>query len=317
MAGDPAPQVPVKSSRTLVDKNGVGSQHRAQRVRNRRAAAKKVVVSGAIAIKEIVIHYQPAAGGGITTHPVMAVLIQHVVFDVHPTQVQPEDNAAGAIPSHHVVVNLQVADRGVAGNLQPTGIVSHHHVVDDPFVLSAHVQAVVEVAAAGPTVVVNVVADVNITGGALVVINPIVAVGAGAGRIAVVMDFVVEDLVAVAPDADATIGTIADFEPLNDIVAAVQINRLVAVRGILAVNDGPATHLGLQDDRAGGRAAITQVQPPAAGVVGINTGHDQDPDTWAGEAICVGDGSKGLRGCPRVGIAALRGHIQVSRLNSN
>src|SRR5207249_4505965 len=161
-------------------------------------------------------------------------------------------------------------------------------VVDHRFILSAQVKPVIQIAARSP-IVVDRVARIVIAAGALVGINPIPAIGAGAGGVAVVMDFVVDDAVAVGPNRDAAVGAVADLEPIHHIVIAVNIEALVAIRSVPSVNDGSAPDLGLQHDRAGGRPALAEVNPPAAGVVGIDPGGDVDGGASPGQTIGMGD----------------------------
>ena len=67
--------------------------------------------------------------------------------------------------------------------------------------------------AARAAVVVAGVARIVIAGGAFIGIDAIPAIGAGAGRAAVIMDIVVDDPVAAGPDRDAAQRAIADSNP--------------------------------------------------------------------------------------------------------
>jgi len=49
------------------------------------------------------------------------------------------------------------------------------------------------------------------------------------------MDFIVEDLVAIAQMLDAAVGASPDFKSIDDIVTAIQIDPFVAVRGVLSI----------------------------------------------------------------------------------
>lgn len=130
------------------------------------------------------------------------------------------------------------------------------------------------------------------------------------------MNLVIQDLVVIAPNRDAAVGAIADLKTVHHVVTAIQVNAPVAVRRIQPVNHGAAFDLGLEHDGTGGRSAGAQMEAPAAGIIGINARHHQDAHPWTGQAVSVGNGSKGLGRGARSGIAAVRGHIQVSRMNA-
>src|SRR5882762_4198053 len=199
----------------------------------------------------------------------MPVLVNNVVLDIHPAQGHPQDDATGAVPGHHVVIDLHIADRGIARDLQPTGGVGVHDIIQDDLVFAAQIQTVVQIAARAP-VVVYPVAAINIAAGVRVRINAVPAIGAAAGRVAIMVDMVVEDLVAIAIHGEAAQGGIADFKSIDDVVTAVNIEPLIAVGGVLPVNDRSVQDLRLQHDGTGGRAAFTKVDAPAAGVIGID-----------------------------------------------
>ena len=171
--------------------------------------------------------------------------------------------------------------------------------------------------AAHASVVVNVVGLIGVIVGALVGIGTVFAVGTGAGGVAVVMNFVVDDLVVIAPDGDAAVGASPDLEAIDDIVTAVQIDPLVAVREVLSINDRPASDLGPQHDGTGRGPAFAQVKPPAALIIGIDPGHDVDRDAGAGKAVGTGNRPERLRRGSGVRITTLRGHIEIGPLRAN
>ena len=71
-------------------------------------------------------------------------------------------------------------------------------------------------------------------------------------------------------------GAVPDFEPIDYIVVPVDIEALVTVRGVPSLDDRSAPGLGLEYDRTDRRPAVVEVNPPAAGVVGIDPGQDVD-----------------------------------------
>src|SRR5258706_401768 len=195
------PQVRVETGGGVIDEARVNRQHRPHRVGVIRAAIGVGVVAGAVPVGEIVIKDDSAAVRVVGVDPKKGVFVKDVVFDVHPAQRHPQDDAFGAVIRHHVVVHLHAGHGGVAGDLQTAAGIANGHVVEDDLVVAAQIQPVVEIAARTP-VVVNVVGHVRIIGVALVGIDAVPAVCAGAGGVAVGVDFVVADLVGTAPDAD-------------------------------------------------------------------------------------------------------------------
>ena len=65
------------------------------------------------------------------------------------------------------------------------------------------------------------------------------------------MDVAVEDLVVVSPKSDATSRPIFDFEAIDDIVAAVDVEADVAIGSILSIDDSAAGNFGLERNGTG------------------------------------------------------------------
>ena len=243
----------------------------------------------------------------------MAVLVQDIVLDIHPAQGLPQDDSTGAVPRNHVVVNFHVAHRGVARNLQAGGDVAHQDVVQHRLVGPAQIQPVIQIAAR-PPVVVNVVGQIDIIASALIGIDPVPAIGAAAGGIAVVMDFVVEDLIAIAMNGDPPVGSAPDFKSINHIVTAVQIDAFIAIRRVLAIDHRPALDFRSQHDGTGRAPAGAQMQPPAAAVIVIHSGQDVDRDARPRHSVGPGDRPERLPRGSGIRIAALRGYVEIGPL---
>jgi hypothetical protein len=103
--------------------------------------------------------------------------------------------------------------------------------------------------AAGSAVVVNGVARIVVAAGPLVGIDTIPSVAARTGRVAVVVNFVIEHLVIIAVDRDPTVGTVPDLKPVYHVVLAIDVQALVAVGKILPIKDGFSPHLRLERNR--------------------------------------------------------------------
>src|SRR5947207_14593818 len=126
------------------------------------------------------------------------------------------------------------------------------------------------------------------------------------------MHFVTEDLVEISPDRDSTVGATLDFKSIDDIVTPVNINPLVAIGGVLTIDDRSAFDLGFQHDRTGRAPACAQVKSPAAGVVRIHPGQYVDSDARGGNAVGACERPERLRRCSRTRSAALRAHVIIS-----
>src|SRR5262249_44114083 len=155
-----------------------------------------------------------------------------------------------AVQGHDIVVNFHVGNGGVTGHLNTIGGIGDEEVIDDKFVLAAKVQSVIEVAA-GASIVVNEVGAVAVAAGALTGKNAVLSLSAGRGGVSVVMDVAIEDLVIVGPNGDAAMRSIFDFEPIDDVVAAVDIDTDVAIGSVLSIDDSAALNFGLQRNWAG------------------------------------------------------------------
>ena len=305
-------QARIEARRTGIDEERFGRNGRPKRVGVIRSAVDEIVVPEAVSEHEISIEDDVAAMGVPGVESEAAVLVNNIVFDVHAAHRHPEDDAALAVIGHHVVVHFHVADRRVAGDVQAVGGIAEQDIIDHPLVVATQVQSVIEIAT-GAAVVVNGVRHVDVIPSALVGIDAILPIGAGAGGVAVVMDFVVEDLVEVAIDGNAAMGASPDFKPINDMVAAVQIDPRVAIRAVEPVNDRPAPDLRPQGDGTGGRPALVQVQAPVAGVIGIDAGKNRDRVTGNRQAVGADDRPDRLGRGAGVGVVALRGHLVFGR----
>ncbi len=141
--------------------------------------------------------------------------------------------------------------------------------------------------AAGAAVVVNEISAIDIATGVFIVIDAILALSAGTGRVSVIMDVAVEDLIVVGPNSDSTFGAVFDFETVNNIVAAIDVDADVAIGGILAVDDCPALNFGLQGDWTRRGSALAKMKSPAAVVVCVNAGFDDDGCSGGSKAVCL------------------------------
>src|SRR3954467_4463579 len=90
--------------------------------------------------------------------------------------------------------------------------------------------------ASGASIVMNAIPAVNVIVRGFVRINAILAVRTGVGDVAVVIDLIVNNLIVVPPNLNATFRAAADFESVDDVVAPLQRNRYIPIRNILAVN---------------------------------------------------------------------------------
>ena len=105
--------------------------------------------------------------------------------------------------------------------------------------------------AAGAAVVMDVVRPVDVAAGIFSGIDAVESLSAGTGGISVMVNLAIEDLVVAGPDGDATFGSVLNFEAVDDVVAAVDVDPDVAIGKILSINDSAAGNFGLEGDRAG------------------------------------------------------------------
>src|ERR1041385_3374497 len=92
--------------------------------------------------------------------------------------------------------------------------------------------------------------------------------------IAVMVYLAIENLVA-NPSVDVDAGFRAapgDFKPIDNVVSARNVEARGAIGGVLTVDNGLASDLRPEDNRARGGAAGAQMDPPARRVVGIEIG---------------------------------------------
>ena len=104
---------------------------------------------------------------------------------------------------------------------------------------------------AGASVVMNVVRAINVAAGHFVGINAILTLSAGTGGISVVVNVAIKNLVVVGPDRESPFGAVFDFESVNDVVTAVDIEADVTIGSVLSVNDSAAGNFGLEGNGTG------------------------------------------------------------------
>src|SRR5688572_1729890 len=90
-------------------------------------------------------------------------------------------------------------------------------------------------------VVMNVVRKVGVMARPCTGINATLAVGIGACRVSVLMNFAVDDSVVIPPNLNPTLGAALDFKSIDDVVTAVQVDGHVAIRGVLPIDHRPAS----------------------------------------------------------------------------
>ena len=103
--------------------------------------------------------------GGIDA--ISGIGVEDIVFDINATQRLPKNDSLGAIVRHDVIVDLEIADGGVSGDLHAGAGVSQQNVVDDDFVFTAHVQPMIKTAPSAP-VVMNVIGDIAVAAGVFI-----------------------------------------------------------------------------------------------------------------------------------------------------
>ena len=157
----------------------------------------------------------------------------------------------------------------------------------------------VEVAARA-AIVMYVIGAVNIATGAFVGINTVHPLSAGTGGIAVIVDVTVEDLVVAGPDGDSAVGRIFDFKPVNDVVAAVDIEADVAIGSVLSINNSATRNFRFECNGTGSGTAFAKMDSPTAVVVGVNSGLHNDDGAGSGPAVSADNGAQWLGGCPRI-----------------
>lgn len=167
--------------------------------------------------------------------------------------------------------------------------------------------------ASGAAVMMDIIGGINVTRCTLVRIDTIPTIGAGTRRIPVIMDIAVADLVAIGPDGDSAFWAVADFKAINEIVAAIDVESDVAVRGVQSVDDGPAFGVRFQHNRSGGSATGTQMNSPAARIISVDSGQDVNCVAGTCQTVTMGYGPAGLGRCAGIGIVALGGYIQIRR----
>jgi len=275
-------------------------------------------VAVTVTIGDVVIDVDAAAVGIIGADGVMAVLVKDVVLDINSAQRLPKDDSVGAIIGDDVVVNSKIGDGVITGNLKTVAGVGEEDVIDDDLVFAAEVQSVVE-GGAGVAVVVNVIGAVAVAAGAFLRINAVQTLGGGVGGISVVMDVAVEDLIIVSPNSDSAFGSIFDFKPVDDIVAAVDVEADVTIGSVLSIDDSAAGNFGLERNGTGSGSIFAEVKSPATVVVGVGTSLYDDGAAGRSETVRLYDCAERLGRCSGIGIIARRGNVQCCavRVNDN
>ena len=173
----------------------------------------------------------------IRVDPVEAILIKNIVFDLQPAHRHPENDAPLAVIGHDIVVNLHIGDRRVTGNVQTVSGIAEQHVIDHHLVVPTQVKPMIEIAA-GHTIVVDVVANVSVIARTLAGIDSLPA-----AAVAIVMDLTVQNLVEISFDKNSVSGPAFNTKSIDDVVTAIQIDPLIAVRRILPVDHRSTLHL--------------------------------------------------------------------------
>src|SRR5580765_7700127 len=99
------------------------------------------------------------------------------------------------------------------------------------------------------------------------------------------MDVAVQDLVANGPNRHPFVRAIPDIETIHNVIVAINVNAHVAIGAVLAVNDGRATVLGPEHNRAGSGSASAEVKAPSGLVVGIGARLDDDGSARLGQTV--------------------------------
>ena len=229
----------IKSVRRGVDEEWVGVKSHPEGIREIRAVSAKIEITISVVERKVMIHDDSAAMGLKGAEPIVAIAKKDVVFDIDPTQVLPEDDAIGAVEGHDIVVNFEITDSGVPCDLQPGGSIGQDYIIDDGFVLTAEIKAVIEIAA-GSAIVMDVVGGINVAAGRLTGVDAVLTLVTRVGWVAVVVNVAIEDLVVITPNVDPASRPIPDLKTAYDVVAAINIYCSVAIRQVLAIDDsGP------------------------------------------------------------------------------
>src|SRR5580765_5995390 len=137
----------------------------------------------------------------------------------------------------------------------------------------------------GAAVVVNVVGAEGVAAGYFVSINAVQTLSGGVGGIPVIMDVAIEDLVVVGPNGDSTFGAVFDFDAVNDVVAAVDVDTDVAIGGVLSIDNRAAGNFRLEGNWTGGGSAFAKMNSPTAIVVGVVSGFHNNDRAGGGATI--------------------------------
>ena len=103
------------------------------------AAIGETKVAISVAEGDVVIDVDAAAMGIPGTDGVMAVLVEDVVLDVDAAEGLPKDDTVAAVVGHDVVVNFQIGNSSVTGDLNAVCGIGEEDVIEDNFVFTAKV----------------------------------------------------------------------------------------------------------------------------------------------------------------------------------
>src|SRR5688572_10331047 len=120
----------------------------------------------------------------------------------------------------------------------------------------------------------------------------------------------------MARNENAVVGTSCDLESINNIVAAIKIDRFIAVFGVLPVDDRRAFDLGFQHYRIAGRSMGVEAKAPSAAVIGIHSWHDDDCNPRRGKAVSMRNRSERFTHRSGIPITALGRNIKLLRLDA-
>ena len=221
----------IKRSQGLIDQPGITVESAPHVVRNVRTVIGHVVRSGGIRIEKVVINIDATAVSIRGIDAVRSIGVEDIIFDINPAQGLPKNDSLGAIVGDDVIVDFEIADGGVSGDLYAGAAIGQHDVINDDLVFSTEIESMIQTVP-GPSVVMNVIGGVNIAAGVLSGIDAVLPLSAGGHRISVVMDSAVDDLIVITPDRDAPVRTVLDLKSVEDVVTAVDVDTFIAVGSV-------------------------------------------------------------------------------------
>ena len=129
----------IKRRQSLIDQPGIAVNSAAQSVRNIRLVIGQIERPGGVPIEKVVIDGDAAAMGIRSIDAISGIGVEDIVFDINATQRLPENDSLRAIVGDDVIVDFEIADGGVSGDLDAGAAISHHNVIDDRFVSTAEI----------------------------------------------------------------------------------------------------------------------------------------------------------------------------------